>query len=363
MPPTAATRSLPVVLSGPPRERGRAHGEAFRPLIRQLLEAWDEDVGNEVGMTLPAYLDIFEADTDFLPAIRQWTPHLIDEVEGIAEGANIPLRVCRCLQCMDEHWTHLDTLQASRPDKCSTLGAAPSDTAPTLLGQNMDLPKFLDGFQTLLKIEYENGLQVLVPSYAGFLGLFGVNSLGLGLCVNAISQLKQASQGLPVAFVVRGLLERQDCARAADWLHRLPHASGQNYLLGDPAGLVDLECCTAGVVRHEPKAKATLCHTNHPLASEELGDDYLGWDEDRSRANEAHALTFERLETLDRELRRGPHDAVSLRPMLAAVAHRIDCPYPTFTFCSAVLELQDEPCMHIALGRPDVTPYRTHRLA
>ena len=362
MPPAAADRSLPLVLRGTPRERGHAHGEALRSRIRDLLEAWDGDVGQELGMSLKKYLPRFQTETDFLPAIRVHTPALLEEVDGIAEGANVDSNVCRCLQCMDEHWTHMDSVQAQARDKCSTLAVAPRMGRPGLIGQNMDLPRFLDGFQVLFKVQKPGGPNTLVPSYPGFLGLLGLNDRGVGLGVNAISQLVQARRGLPVAFAIRGALSRSDARSAAAWLGQVPHASGQNYLLGDPEGFLDVEICTAGVVRCAPANPAFLCHTNHPLAHRAIAPSYQGWDEDRARADENHALTFTRLETLQRKMSRGMPGVDRVKRALRAVAHPIDGPYPTFTFCSVVMELSHQPRMRIALGRPDVTRFRTHVL-
>ncbi|MFW5738897.1 MAG: C45 family autoproteolytic acyltransferase/hydrolase [Myxococcota bacterium] len=359
MPTAAEARSPSLVLSGTPRDRGRAHGETLREAVQHLIAAWEDDIGREVGMGLNAYLAQFEADTDFLPAIQRFTPDLLEEVHGIAEGASIPIRVGLALQCMDEHWTHLEQMQCRRRNKCSTFALAPSRARPTYLGQNMDLPKFLDAMQALIAIVEDSGARQRVVTYPGFLGLFGLNDIGLGVCVNALSQLCSCPRGLPVAYVVRGTLEHATTAAAGSWLAGLPHASGQNYLIGDADGFADFECCAKGVVRCD--ATAHLAHTNHPLANPWLGEAYVGWDSDRSRADEAHARTFRRLELLEEGLRREPAGVDSLARLLGSVSHPVDGAYPTFTFCSAVLELGRPPRMHLALG-PATTPCRTFRV-
>lgn len=362
MTPAAVPRSLPLILRGAPRERGRAHGEELRTEVHALVEAWEQDVGCDTGMRLSAYLERFQADTDFLPSIRRFAPDLLEEVDGIAEGAGISRETCRCLQCMDEHWTHVESMGSRQRDKCSTLAIGPGDTDPVVLGQNMDLPKFLDGFQTLLRVETPDGRRTLVVTYPGFIGLFGVGNHRVGVVVNAVSQLRQAGRGVPVAYVVRRVLDHPSAAQAAAWLESIPHASGQHYVVGDPGGFFALECCATGVVRC-PTGDDAWCHTNHPVTSKALGPDYEGWDDDRQRADENHARTFWRLETLQQQMLAEPREEASLERVLERVSHRLDCPYPTFTFCSALIELRDQPRLHVALGRPNVTPYRIHRLA
>ncbi len=351
-----SSSTVTVCLDGSPRHRGQIHGESLRATIRDLLSVWDADVGEEVDMDLTSYLRRFEEETDFVPAMERWAPALVEEVVGIAEGANIPLNVCRCLQCMDEHWTHLDRLQGTGvPSTCSTVAVGPRGERATLLGQNMDLPKFLDGFQTLLRIRDEDaGMELLVPSYAGFLGLFGLNSAGLGLVVNAISQLRQATCGLPVSFMVRSLLRCGSVAEAEAFLKIAPHASGQNYLLGDSAGFVALECSEGSVV--PLSERACLGHTNHPLANPEVSEAYAGWDEDREKADRVHARTISRLEALRRQLGRDDVDVEGMKKMLREVEHAVDCDFPVFTFCAAVLDLSG-PVMHLALGQPKRAPY------
>lgn len=333
-----------LTLSGAARDRGRQHGEALRTRIRELLLAWEEDIAHDTGTTLDHYLVSFERDTSFLPAIRELTPGLLEEVEGIADGASIPLRTCLALQCMDQHWTHMAGL-TTRTDRCSTAAVAPAGDHPTRLAQNMDLPKFVDGFQVLLKIEDGTGPSALVVTYPGFIGLFGVNDSAVGLCVNAISQLPQARRGLPVAFVVRSVLERSSAAEAEEWLAGIAHASGQSYLVGDRRRIAGLECCCEGVAWLPAEAR-WVCHTNHPLSCSLRGPAHERWDDDRNRANEAHALTFDRLDAMERAVGEGT-GAEGLWRGLRQAAHRVNGAYPTFTFCAAVMELGSRVCMHV----------------
>jgi isopenicillin-N N-acyltransferase-like protein len=338
----------PLLLQGAPRDRGRAHGESLRALIHELMMAWEDDVAAETDLWLDDYLRAFRTETDFLSAAARWAPDLLEEVRGIAEGACLPFDTCFALQCMDEHWTHVEKLkEQKRPDTCSTLAVAAHGEHPTRLGQNMDLPPFLDGFQTLLRIEHEDHV-ALVPSYAGFLGLFGVNGAGLGVGVNALSQLGQSVRGLPVACVVRGVLTCSNVREAVTYLERVPHASAQHYLVADASEIVGLEC-SAGGVAHMSEA-TRLCHTNHPLVSADVSDAYRGWDRDRQKADEEHALTLTRLDRLEEGIASEDLGLEEMQALLAKVAHPIDGPYGTFTFCSAVIELGSEPMLHVAFG-------------
>ena len=93
---------LVLTLTGDPRERGLSHGEEMREEIACHLELWREDLAKDTGMSPADYLDKFYAETDFFPAIEQFTPDLLEEVRGIAEGSRQDFRVVLIRQMSDE---------------------------------------------------------------------------------------------------------------------------------------------------------------------------------------------------------------------------------------------------------------------
>lgn len=350
-----------LTLAGTPRQRGRDHGEALRPAIHRLVEAWSEEIARETGLGLAAYLQRFAAETDFLPAIRRWTPDLLEEVGGIAEGAGLDAVACRSLQNMDEQWFHVELLQRC---KCSTLAVVGRDGGARL-GQNMDLPKYLDGFQTVLRIRQASRPEVLLSTFAGFIGLFGLNSRGVAVCVNNLPHLRAASTGLPVAYVIRGALDRGSAAEAARFIREVPHATGQSYLVGGPDGLFAMECSAGRVVQHAPDARQ-ICHTNHPLTNDDLQPAMLGWDADRLRADLAFGRTLTRLRALERGLHQSSgSDAARFKQLLADRSHylcrALDGPFEVFTFSSGVFELAPLPVAHLSSGPPTESSYRELR--
>src|SRR5436305_701694 len=76
--------------------------------------------------------------------------------------------------------------------------------------------------------------EAFVLTQAGCVGLNGVNARSVAVCTNALWQLDGSRAGLPVAFVVRGLLRQRSADEAAAFLRRVRHASGQNYVIGGP---------------------------------------------------------------------------------------------------------------------------------
>jgi hypothetical protein len=344
-----------VEISGAPRERGRQHGEALRAPIGALHERWQAAVTAGTGVPAGRFVERFLADTAFLPAIERWTPGLVEEVRGIAEGADLPFPVLLSIQLMDEEWWYAHEL-AGHPH-CSSLGRVGGGQA--LIAQNMDLPSWMDGAQAALRLRGAGDApDAILLTVAGMVGLCGVNAEGLGVCVNTLAQLPHCRDGLPVAFVVRGLLARRRLSEAESFLRTVRHASGQNYIVASTDGLIDLECSAAGAVPVRPAAApaGSVWHTNHALAG-------------APPAGAGESNSARRLATLDRRLAAaGSWDAAQARAVLAdrsdaehPISRRLEPGAGFFTFASVVWQLAGEPVAEIAPGPPCSTAYQSFR--
>ncbi len=250
---------------GSGRARGQAHGEAARDLIADALQRWHDALGRATGDSPRRYLESFLAETHFVAICEALAPDLLEEVRGIAEAAHADLSDVLTYNFMDEQWWHL----AEQGSGCSVLGATVSagvqrKQATALLAQNMDLPSYLDGSQLLLHLETRAGSESMVLTAAGMIGLTGIARHGLGVCVNTMPMLTHSPAGLPVAFVLRTLLETPSFAQACKLVTEIPHASGQHYALAGPGVIRGFECSSDEVVE-VAVAGGLLCHTNHPV--------------------------------------------------------------------------------------------------
>src|SRR5438046_1291661 len=101
------TATMPIVTcAGEPRRRGRSHGEELRDKIAAGTGRWLEALRSRHGIDPDEYLREFLDNTDHLPAIRRWTPDLLEEVRGIAEGAGQPFPRILAYNLMDEDWSY-----------------------------------------------------------------------------------------------------------------------------------------------------------------------------------------------------------------------------------------------------------------
>ncbi len=234
------TGLLVVDCAGTARERGEQHGETLREQIAAGLGRWMDAIAAAHGIAPDAYLAGFVRGTDFLPAIRRWTPDLLEEVEGIARGASQPWERIYAYNLLDEAWTWASDRKAGTAPGCSAVGFAPPGGVP-ILAQTMDIDRFHDGGQAVLRITGGADPDVLVFTYAGTIGLTGCNAAGLALVVNNLDVLPSSRAGLPVAFVIRGILARRTLADAVSFVREVPHATGQHYGMAAPAGLASVE--------------------------------------------------------------------------------------------------------------------------
>jgi hypothetical protein len=296
-----------LAATGSPYERGVAQGRAFRHAIaghsEALLSVWrkqgiDDPIEHRARLL---------RETRFEEAIERHTPHLLREVEGIAAGSGLSRAEVYALQLLDEEWAFRRRLKDGPGlQKCSAFAVRNDAAGVTWIGQNMDLGAYTDGLQRLVQHASCDGRPgAVIVTIAGMLGLLGVNDAGVGVCVNSIPQVPSAAEGVPVAFVVRHLLEARSAAEASDRCRRLPHASNQHYLIADASLIVSLEASSEEVVELPLPAPDRALHTNHPLAR-------------GARYPEGEENSVARLRSLDRRLGHGSPVLADLQGALAS---------------------------------------------
>jgi hypothetical protein len=342
---------LPVVTcAGSPGERGEQHGEVLRGTIAEGLGRWGESIASAHGITADIYISGFVQGTDFLPAIRRWTPGLLDEIEGIARGSAQPWPWIYAYNLLDEEWTWArERNAAGTAPGCTVAGFAP-ENGTTLLAQTMDIPNVHDGTQAVLRIESEDSPDALVFTHAGMIGLTGCNEDGLAVVVNNLDMLPASRNGLPVSFVIRGILQRRTLGDAVGFVSQVAHATGQHYGIAAPEGLASVEGWATGA-KVNAESGTRLLHTNHPLyANETVGDAESRYERSRTR---------QRLDYLEREA--GPRrNVLGLQELLSdcTVPVSISADRPSMTFGAVVYECSLPARMWVAPGPPHVHDFR-----
>lgn len=355
-------------VSGTPHQRGRQHGEALRGVIADHKRRWTDHIGRQTGLALADFIDRHLSATDYLRTAERQVPHLVDEVRGIGEGANLSFAEAFSLQLMDEEWLFIESTRGQH--HCSSLATSDQRRNMAFAAQTMDLPAWMNGSQAILRQrDPASGREWLLLTSAGMIALNGMNNAGFAVVVNTLSDLPAARDGLPVAFVTRGLLDCNSVAEARRFLHGIPHAAGQNYILCDLQYTEDYECGADGVRRFLPAASSGSCawHTNHALAGHAGSADLLAATGGRENSRV-------RMATLDQAFAAtgGPEDIAAAKAVLQGRADAM-CPVNRpldghddgqgFTFATVIWELAPELRGHVVPGPRETGPFRTIALA
>jgi len=252
-------------VTGTPHERGFQQGEALKETIHEVILLWKADLERNFGLPAETFITRFYQNTDFLFSIRKYTPDLLEELKGLSEGAKIDFRTLYIFQLIDEVWAMGRDVTRHH---CTSFGLEKTESQPVMTGQNLDIP-FFHGYQTLIHHEDPaTGWQALVFTIPGILGANGMNNRPVSVCVNTLLQLKPCVDGLPVDFVVRGILEQDSFDEAKDFIQTIKHAAGQNYIIGDEDKMASFECSVTQAAEFRPFEGAGFTyHTNHPLSN------------------------------------------------------------------------------------------------
>jgi len=360
-----------IVLEGTPYERGKIHGEKLKVEINEFVKIWKANIREVYQIEPDKFIADFIRYTDYQPAIKKYTPDLLEEVRGIAEGCGIDFDTMYVFQLVDEYWLNTADMNGER---CSSLGMSKNEDGPSCVAQNMDVEGFRNGYQVVLHIKDQDSLQeTFIFTFAGFIATNGINNKGVGVVVNAMSQLSYAREGLPVAFVIRGMLEKNNPEDAVKFLHRVKHASPQNYIIGGPEKVYDFECSCNRIVPFQPvEGSGVVYHTNHPL----VNDDYNPKYRDALKALGENATvtrrgnSFVRFDALQKRLIvKQKTDRISqIKGALSShdsERHPICRPYTNsrsgFTFGSTIMVLSGKPEFHVSFGPPDSNPYQVFK--
>jgi isopenicillin-N N-acyltransferase-like protein len=343
-------------LAGTPYQMGKTHGQTLRADIRELVKLWKEDLEKTYKIPADAFIRHLLDKTDFRPAIERWTPGLLDEVRGIADGAGLDFDTIYAYQLIDEIWAmDADLL----PAKCTTIAARPRNGEPATVAQSLDIPAFYHGHQTVLRIREEREcLESLVFTIPGVLAANGLSSRSVGVCVNAVTQLAYSPEGLPVDFVIRGVLRQKSYEEAVRFLQEIQPAAPQTYVIGGPREAAVFERSAGKISRFVPFEGAEFSyHTNHPLINNDFNPRFPVELKRRGMTLETYRGLCPRFNFLGRVLRDNTA-VIDLEVLKALFRNRAAGINNAGTYGCTIMVLGEHPELHVSPGRPDEQPFQ-----
>ena len=346
-------------LSGSPYERGLAHGKALKPEIHEVIRLFKKDIAETTQEDPDAFIAKFLSLTDYKASVEKWMPESILELKGISEGSGVDFETIFMHQLGDEYWFNTKDVMAH---SCSSFGVNKSADLPSITAQNMDIPEYYHGFQTVLKIDDpDSGKEIMVLTIPGHLGITGMNSELVSINCNTLMQLDYAKTGLPVTFIVRGVLDKNSQESALAFIDEIDHASGQNYIIGGPEKVYSLECSANKVVEFRPFENATFTyHTNHPMSNTDYSKKYLMQLEAYGKTVEEGLYECQRIKSFQQRFTEQTSDIEieEIKNVLRARDNEgRDVVSNSNTYAGVIYELSEPPKFIIAPGKPHETDF------
>ncbi|MFX0207079.1 MAG: C45 family autoproteolytic acyltransferase/hydrolase [Candidatus Hodarchaeota archaeon] len=331
-------KKFPIIdLKGDSVDIGLQHGRILRKRIIETINWYKKIIPREEP-------EILSLATHFKSKIFQFNPNYCDEIEGIAAGAEVDPLWIYALNSRSE-------IMNTFTNECTAIYF--KETA--LLGQNWDWAKELEMLAIILRIKSEDKPEILMMSEPGIIGKIGLNSKGIGVCLNFLDS-GQVCKGVPIHILLRSILDSLSIDEAVKRIEPFKEGKSANILIGDAqGGLIDFEFANQQI--YEPKSDSKVfLHTNHYLLNEELNVDLEKLANSFARYEQALQMvrTFEdnSLEGMKRILLdQTGGDMPICRPYV---------PNPDIgnagTVCSIIMDLEDLK-MHITLGNPIKNPF------
>lgn len=205
----------------------------------------------------------------YTPALETLCPRYLDEMRGVADGAGVTLVDIIALNVRTEITFGLFTDQPSTPvkmDGCTALSCK-DDAGTSFLAQNWDWMREQRPNLVVCHISQPGTCMpdLSMVTEAGVIGKIGLNSKGVGVCLNAIRARGVDPSKLPVHLALRTVLESPSREAAVGSLREMGVAGSAHLLVADETGSVGLEFTINGLQELPMDDQSRVIHSNHLL--------------------------------------------------------------------------------------------------
>ena len=257
-----------VSVSGTPEARGRSYGQQAADRVRKSAAMYGQTLV-DLGYDAMARTQLI---TSFAREIENFAPHYLEEMRGIAAGANVSFEDIVMVNARTE------VIAKARAEKKKAAELEPGDgcTGALILptrsangrlihGQNWDWRAECVETAIVLRVRNDNGPDILTFVEAGGLARSGLNSAGVSITANYLESDRDFRQlGVPLSLIRRKVLEQEHFALAIKAVSTTPKSCSNNIMIGMAAGFgVDYECTTDEAFPIYPGSDDLIVHANH----------------------------------------------------------------------------------------------------
>jgi isopenicillin-N N-acyltransferase like protein len=221
-----------VQVSGSHREMGRQFGTACMVQVKSSIQI--------AHTMIESLADTLQLDWEgariqarkYIPFAQERYPQYVEELIGIAEGANVEFDDLAVVNAMEAV-----TMDALHLTKCTSLAVNDERTADghVLVAHNEDwIPDDETGV-VVVQANPDQEPAFLAMTYGGLLPNIGFNAAGIAQCCDSVYP-NDCRIGIPRVFVSRAVLAATNPAEAIGHMLVAQRAAGYNHLLAHESG-------------------------------------------------------------------------------------------------------------------------------
>jgi isopenicillin-N N-acyltransferase-like protein len=349
-----------VRISGTHREMGRQIGEACRKQVQHSIESVRKLLADTYEHLELTWEGAQLQARKYILVAQQHYPQYIEELTGIAEGANVSFEAVTVVNVMEALTD--DALQLTR---CTSFAVNDDRTADghVLLAHNEDWVPEDEDDVFVIHATPKNECPFLAMTYGCLLPNIGFNAYGIAQLCDSVYP-NDSRIGTPRLVVARAVLSSERPGKAIRYTLSPQRAAGYNHLLAHESGelySVEVSACHFAILNGED---GYIVHTNHYLMPTMLAFDREPEGLIASRVRYFRALRLVKGEDQHtiKTLQAIQRDHVNFSKSICNHAVNVHDPLDREkTINAMVIDLTARE-MHIAWGNPCENPYHTYHL-
>lgn len=255
-----------IRVEGGALDRGRQYGAAARDRIRAGLAIYTPAFKAR-GLE---WNDVRRLSTAFAERIEGYSPELLRELQGIGEGADLPVEDIIVLNARTELLYGGQNDVALLDEGCTGAIVLPQRTAGghLLHGQNWDWRAECLQSTIVLHVVPDSGREILTLVEAGGLARCGLNDAGVAITGNFLKcEHDDGRAGMPLSLVRRRVLESDNFVEAATVVLETPISFSNNLMVSWAPGVaMNWERTPLDAFWLEPE-DGVLVHSNHFIST------------------------------------------------------------------------------------------------
>ena len=346
-----------ITVSGTPYERGLTYGQLCREEIHISIKGYETLFKETKGIT---WEDARKISEYYLSVLRDTEPDYVEEMRGIAEGAEVDLLDIAAFNSR----TEIIYAQASKADvsECTTISlmAPATEGGRVIAAENWDYSTLLRNSLVIVHVYQEDKPDFVMVTEAGMIGGIGMNDRGIAVLLNALTTTVPC-QGIPLRARMRSMLEAETLGDAYVQGGRMPVTVANLIATHKDGVAIGFEMDSQDIEPLIPE-DGFLVHTNHYIGPKmylthdvnHRGSSYIRLQRIRSLVKERHGhITIEDVMSMLRDHAGYPYSICDHENMKDALVNR------DATNFGIIMDLT-ENCMYLAPGNPCESEFEKH---